>query len=127
VTERSWREREVIWAMNRAARVGDATGRHRWKLVPPFRHGSVTVRAGVPRYRFGVSTGKNSRTTHVTRVVFIAWREGLLVGSMAAWACGARAQAFELLDVAPAGRRLCPRCALFAGLYQVLPTGSGEV
>jgi hypothetical protein len=127
VTNRSWRDREVVWALNRAARVGEPSGRNRWRLEPPFQHGSVTVRAGVPQRGFGMSTGKNSRTTHVARTVLLAWRDGQLVGSTAAWACGARAQAFELLDAPPAGRRLCPRCALFAGLYQVLPAVSEEL
>lgn len=102
----------MIWALNRAARVGDATGRNRWRLAPPFRHGDVLVKAGVPKRRYGVSLGKNGRRTHVPRTMLLAWRDGQLVGWAVAWACGPRTSRFQLLDEPAPSRSLCPLCSM---------------
>lgn len=112
--------RDVTWALNRAARVGEPTGRNRWRLEPPFRHDGVLVKAAVPRRGFGVSTQKNARRTHVPRTVLTAWKRGQLVGWSVAWSCGPRTAAFELLDSPAAGRPLCAPCSMVAfGRYPV--------
>jgi hypothetical protein len=93
----SW-DRPVWWALNRAARVGRATGRNRWRLQPPFRFEGLLVTAGVPRLPYGRSTSTHGHLTHMPHTILFAWRAGVLAGRMVAWHCGARTAYFRLLD-----------------------------
>jgi hypothetical protein len=106
-TPGSW-NREVWWALHRAARVGAGTGRNRWRLTPPFTYGSLLVTAGGPRMPYGQSTHGRGRLTHVPHTVLFAWKAGELKGRMIAWHCGARTAYFRLMDV-PASK-MCPMC-----------------
>ncbi len=104
----------MTWALNRAARVGEPTGRNRWRMEPPFRFGGVLVKAAVVRRGFGVSTHRGARRSHVPRCVLTAWKGGQLVGWAVAWSCGQRTADFELLDEPAPGRPLCPACSMVA-------------
>lgn len=89
-------DREVWWALTRAARVGAGTGRHRWRRVPPFDYGSLRVTASDPRPGYGVSTHGWGRLTHLPHTLLFAWRGEELAGRMVAWYCGARTAYFRL-------------------------------
>jgi hypothetical protein len=101
-------DREVWWALNRAARVGQPAGRHRWRLAPPFRVHGLVVTAGRPRLPYGRSTAGQSYLTHATHTVLFAWRSGQLAGRMMAWHCGARTAHFEMVD--EPSSPLCQMC-----------------
>lgn len=103
-------ELRTRWALNEALR-RDAPG---W----PYRaHGHV-VFPGVPRRGFGRGTAAQSRVTHATRSLALAWRGGRLVGVMAVWACARRSPMFELLE-RPEGV-VCGHCALATGLAVIV-------
>jgi hypothetical protein len=104
---KTW-NRDVWWALNRAARVGGGAGRHRWRLVPPFHFAGLLVTSGKTRLPYGVSTSKRGRLTHLPHTVLFAWRGGRLVGRMIAWHCGARTAYFRL--VSEPGPELCQMC-----------------
>lgn len=106
-TPGTW-DREVWWALNRAARVGNGTGRHRWRMVPPFDYGSLRVTASTPVPAYGVSTHGRGRLTHVPHTLLFAWRGGVLAGRMVAWCCGARTAYFVLGH--EASTELCQMC-----------------
>lgn len=114
--------RDVWFALNRAARVGRGQGRHRWRLAPPFRynHGgwdglnrNLMVTAGTPRLPYGRSTHARGYMTHLPHTILFAWHEGLMVGRMMAWHCGARTAYFTLADEPTSP--LCPMCLFRAG------------
>ena len=111
-TPGTW-DREVWWALNRAARVGTGVGRHRWRLVPPFTYGALRVIAGVPRLPYGRSTHGRGHLSHLPHTVLFAWRSGSLAGRMIAWHCGARTAYFRLMDEPDSP--LCPMCVFQAG------------
>lgn len=104
---KTW-DREVWWALNRAARVGEGTGRHRWRCVPPFHYGDLLVTSGKTRLPYGIPTSRRARLTHLPHTVLFAWRAGRLRGRMVAWHCGARTAYFRLSEVP--GPRLCQMC-----------------
>lgn len=106
-------DREVWWALNRAARVGEPNGRNRWRLKPPFRMHGLTVLAGTPRLPYGRSTSGKGHLTHAAHTVLFAWRAGRLEGRMVAWHCGARTAHFRLLDEPDS--TLCQMCLFQAG------------
>jgi hypothetical protein len=108
---RTW-NRSVWWALNRAARVGEGTGRHRWRQVPPFHYEDLLVTAGRPALPYGLSTSNRGRLTHLPHTVLFAWRRGQLVGRMIAWRCGARTAYFRLSRVP--GPALCQMCVFQA-------------
>lgn len=101
-------DRSVWWALNRAARVGEGTGRHRWRQVPPFRFGELLVTSGKTSWPYGVSTAGQARLTHLPHTVLLAWRGQRLAGRVIAWHCGARTAYFRLLR--EAGPRVCQMC-----------------
>lgn len=90
-------QRDVWWALNKAARVGAGTGRNRWRFTPPFDYEGLHVTSAVPKLRWGLSTSGQARLTHVSHTILLAWRGGDLVGRMVAWHCGARTAYFRLL------------------------------
>lgn len=93
--------RDVWFALNRSARVGAGTGRHRWRHDPPFRYrGSLDllVTAGIPNRPYGRSTAGKAYLTHLPHTVLFAWHRGHLVGRMVAWWCGARTAYFTMQD-----------------------------
>lgn len=96
------------WALNRAARVGEGTGRHRWRQVPPFTYGSLRVTASQPVPAYGISTHGRGRLTHLPHTLLFAWRGEALAGRMVAWHCGARTAYFQLGHEATTG--LCQMC-----------------
>jgi hypothetical protein len=110
-TPGTW-DREVWWALNRCARVGAGTGRHRWRQVPPFDYGTLRVTASQPVPAFGVSTHGRGRLTHLPHTLLFAWRGEELAGRMVAWRCGARTAYFRLS--AEPGGPVCDLCELFA-------------
>lgn len=97
--------RDVWFALNRTARIGQATGRNRYRTKPPFHydHGQwggrrLLVTAGTPQLPFGRSTAGKAYLTHFPHTILFAWHRGLLVGRMIAWHCGSRTAYFRLLD-----------------------------
>lgn len=112
-------QRDVWWALNRSARVGRDTGRHRWRLDPPFTFTGggrrLLVTSGVPRLPYGRSVGKGSRgyLSHMPHTMLFAWHRGVLVGRMVAWHCGARTAYFRMQDEPDSP--LCPMCVFRAG------------
>ena len=108
-TPGTW-DREVWWALNRAARVGSGAGRHRWRLSPPFDYGTLHVTATAPKPRFGASTHGRNRLTHLPHTLLFAWRGEELAGRMVAWWCGARTAYFRLAAELGQGAKLCPMC-----------------
>lgn len=106
-------DREIWWALNRAARVGAPTGKNRWRIKPPFRYGSLLVVAGEPRMPYGRSTHTRGHLTHMPHTVLFAWRGGVLRGRMIAWHCGARTAYFRLVDEPDSP--ICPACRFRAG------------
>lgn len=107
----SW-PRPVWWALNRAARVGQGTGRHRWRLEPPFRYAGLLVTAGTPRLPYGRSTTNRGHLSHMPHTILFAWRAGHLAGRMVAWHCGARSAYFRLLDEPDSP--MCQMCVFHA-------------
>lgn len=103
-------DREVWWALNRSALIGQPAGRHRWKQVPPFRYGELLVTSGRPKMPFGMCGTKKAKLVHQPHTLLFAWREGRLAGRTVGWHCGARTAYFELMPAAPAGRPLCQMC-----------------
>ena len=95
-------QRDVWFALNHGARVGRGTGRHRWRQKPPF-HSSygpgrrLLVTSGTPRLPYGRSTAGKGFLTHMPHTVLFAWHEGVLVGRMISWWCGARTAYFRLM------------------------------
>jgi hypothetical protein len=105
---KTW-NREVWWALNRAARVGSPAGRHRWRLAPPFHYGSLYVTSGKTSWPYGMSTARRRETlTHLPHTILFAWRRGRLAGRMIAWHCGARTAYFRLAR--EPGSRVCQMC-----------------
>lgn len=92
----SWRP-EVSPALSRAARGGRGTGSG--PVVYPARS----------RRPYGRSTHGGSELTHVVDGVFIAWRRGRMIGSIARWRCRNRTEQFALL-AEPVGD-MCMACA----------------
>lgn len=97
--------RDVWWALNRTARVGQAAGRHRFRTKPPFHydHGAfggrrLLVTAGTPRLPYGRSTAGKAYLTHFPHTILFAWHKGALVGRMISWHCGARTAYFRMND-----------------------------
>lgn len=112
-TPGTW-NREVWWALNRSARIGQATGKNRWRAAPPFRTSyGLFVTAGEPRKPYGRSTHGRAYLTHLPHTVLFAWRCGILAGQMMAWHCGARTAYFRLVDEPDSP--LCPMCVFQAG------------
>jgi len=107
-------DRDVWWALNRAARVGAPTGRNRWRLAPPFHYAGLLVTAGTTSWPYGTSTARRpaTRLTHLPHTVLFAWRDGRLVGRMIAWQCGARTAYFRLLR--EPGPQVCQMCVFIA-------------
>jgi hypothetical protein len=105
--------REVWWALNRSARVGRGTGRHRWALKPPFRLGRILVLSGEPKLPYGRSVSGQAYLTHMPHTMLFAWTAGVLVGRTVAWWCGARTAYFRLMDEPDSP--LCPMCVFRAG------------
>lgn len=101
-------DRAVWWALNRAARVGAPSGRHRWRSAPPFHYQGLLVTSGTPRLPWGRSTVARARLTHVPHTILFAWRGERLAGRMVAWWCGARTAYFVLLD--DPGSQVCRMC-----------------
>lgn len=104
--------RSVWWALNRAARVGRATGRNRWRIRPPFRYEGLLVTAGEPRLPYGRSTSGRGYLTHLPHTILFAWRDGVVAGRMVAWHCGARTACFRLVD--EPSSPLCQMCVFQA-------------
>lgn len=105
----SW-QREVWWALNRAARVGRPVGRNRWRIAPPFSYEGLRVTSGVPRKPYGRSVGRNAFLTHLPSALLFAWHHGELAGHMVAWRCGARTAYFRFTDEPDS--TLCPACLI---------------
>lgn len=110
-------DREVWWALNRAARVGKPTGRNRWRLEPPFHMHGLLVTAGSPNLPYSRSTATQGHLTHAAHTILFAWRGGVLAGRMVAWHCGARSAHFVLLD--EPNSPLCQMCVFQARGRQV--------
>lgn len=105
--------RDVWWALNRTARVGQGTGRNRWRVTPPFRYGGLWVTAARPRMPYGWSTRGRGRLVHLAHTLLLAWRDGELAGRMVAWHCSARTAYFRL-SVEP-GEPVCEMCVFQRG------------
>lgn len=103
-------DREVWWALNRSALIGQAAGRHRWKSAPPFHYRDLYVTAGRPKLPYGMAGTKKAKLVHQPHTLLFAWRDGRLAGRTVAWHCGARTAYFRLLPAAPAGAPLCQMC-----------------
>jgi hypothetical protein len=106
-------DRPIWWALHRAARVGRATGRNRWRLKPPFHYQGLLVTSGQPVLPYGRSTARNTHLTHIPHTVLFAWRDGVLVGRMMAWQCSARTAYFRQLD--EPNSPLCQMCLFRLG------------
>jgi hypothetical protein len=95
-------QRDVWWALNRSARVGAGSGRHRWRHRPPFTYRgdgrTLLVTAGTPRLPYGRSSTNRGHLTHMPHTLLFAWHRGQLAGRMVAWHCGARSAYFRLVD-----------------------------
>lgn len=115
-TPGTW-QRDVWWALNRCARVGRGTGRHRWRFDPPFRFKgdgrTLAVMAGTPKLPYGRSTHGRGHLTHMPHTMLFAWDGPELVGWMVAWHCGARTAYFRTMDEPDSP--LCPMCIFRAG------------
>lgn len=103
---------EIRRALNHAARVGRGTGRHRWKIAPPFRYGNLLVTAGSPQLPYGRSTSGQGYLTHMPHTMLFAWRRGILVGQAIAWHCGNRTTGFRLIG--EPSSHLCQMCVFCA-------------
>lgn len=112
-TPGTW-NREVWWALKRAARVGNPTGLNRWRCVPPFNYGTLHITAGIPRLPWGRSTHGRGYFSHMPIAILFAWRRGVLVGRMVAWQCGARTAYFRLIDEPDSP--VCAMCRCRAGV-----------
>lgn len=109
--------RDVWWALNRSARVGRGTGRHRWRQTPPFYtqydQRQILVTAGRPQLPYGRSTQGRGYLTHMPHTVMFAWHKGELIGRMIAWHCGARTAYFRF--AAEPDSPLCRMCLFRLG------------
>lgn len=112
----TWR-RDVWWALNRCARVGAGTGKHRWRSVPPFTYKgegrTLRVTAGTPVLPYGRSTSGKGYLSHLAHTVLFAWDRGEPAGWMIAWHCGARTAYFRLIDEPDSP--VCAMCVFRAG------------
>jgi len=104
---KTW-NRSVWWALNRAARVGEGAGRHRWRSEPPFHYGELLVTSGKTRIPYGLPTSPRGRLTHLPHTILFAWDRGRLVGRMMVWQCRARTAYFRLSR--EPGDQLCQMC-----------------
>lgn len=112
-------QRDVWWALNRSARIGQPTGRNRWRTAPPFHYDEgrggrvLLITGGRPRLPYGRSTQGRGYLTHVPHTVLMAWHRGALTGRMVAWHCGARTAYFRLID--EPSSPLCRMCLFRLG------------
>jgi hypothetical protein len=112
-------QRDVWWALNRAARIGAAPNSR--KSAPPFHflgynnERRLLVTAGAPTLPYGRSTSGKGYLTHLTHTVLFAWDRGEPAGWMMAWQCGARTAYFRMIDEPDSP--ICAMCVFRASQF----------
>lgn len=112
MTARIYHDRSILWALNAASR-GHASRKRSYGRITDT-HG-CSVYAARPNRPYSVGTKGTARWSHFPKVVYMAWRNGRMVGQLIRWRCGATSMTFQLTD--KPDRPICRLCAAYVGVH----------